>query len=675
MVWLFLLITLPLLAALLRSAPLTLTGIGLALGMLWFVQNQGPAALVADGAVTAIAPPYVALLFGTLAIAWSTARANQTLMLWYRQSYELALRNMEEARDQRLELKQIEEDLVTSNQQLTIMSRRLQALTLAAEEAKRAKEDFVAVVSHELRTPLNMIIGFSEVIVQSPEIYGGSLPPALMADIASIRRNSAHLLELINDVLDLSQIEMGKLSIVPKWSEAAEIVHSATEVVRPLYDSKGLRLEASVPPESGSIYCDPTRIREVLVNLLSNAGRFTEAGSVIVSLEQNESEICFAVRETGPGIAPEQQAQLFEPFHQLDPTVRRDFGGSGLGLAISKRFVELHEGRMWIESEVGVGTTILFTLPRREQELAPTPQSPLRWINPYQPYVERTHRNMAPVAAPIRRIVVVEARGQVLTRLLRRRLADYEIVYEETLEAAIDALRDLPAELLLLNAPDAERQVAYFSTQFQATYGTPIIGCWTPGLHEAADRLGAMHYLVKPVSRAELLGTLDELQPGVETVLVIDDNREILQLFGRILATADPPYRVVRASSGEQALALLARRPADAIILDLIMQEMSGYQVLKSIVLDPTLRDIPVIIVSSLNPTDQHAVCDVAHISLAGGLTANALLGLLTAVQETLSPEPPSPGAINPTKSFQGEEVEVFERAAAWLLKSNGIVQ
>jgi len=225
--------------------------------------------VIAGGAVT-----------GTL--GWSVTQSLLRVTEWALSNYEQGRRSVREMREQQMELEQTQEDLVHANRELARLSDRLKALQQVAEEARRAKEEFVAHVSDELRTPLNMIIGFSEMITQSPQVYGSEIPPALLADIDAIYVNSQHLARLVDDVLDLSQVEAGRMALSKDWACLQEIAGAASLAVRPLYESKGLILEVEVPDDLPPLFCDSTRIRQVVLNLLSNAGRFTERGGVQV---------------------------------------------------------------------------------------------------------------------------------------------------------------------------------------------------------------------------------------------------------------------------------------------------------------------------------------------------------------------------------------------------------
>ncbi len=178
-----------------------------------------------------------------------------------------------------------------------------------------------------------------------------------------MRRNCEHLASMINDVLDLSQIEAGRLALHKEWVDWHEVIERALVIVRPLLAKKGIALHLSIPDDLPRIYCDRTRIRQVILNLLSNATRFTDEGSITVTVRAESQYVVISVCDTGPGISAEDASRIFEPFQQGSFQQRRDQGGSGLGLSISKQFVELHGGRMWLQSEPGRGSTFSFRIP------------------------------------------------------------------------------------------------------------------------------------------------------------------------------------------------------------------------------------------------------------------------------------------------------------------------
>ncbi len=577
-------------------------------------------------------------------LGWATTRTLLTVTQWSIFSFEQAREKIEEAREQRVELKQTQEDLIQANQELARLSDRLKTMHRIAQEARQAKEEFVANVSHELRTPLNMIIGFSEMITQAPQVYGANLPPALLADIAAIQRNSQHLSRLVNDVLDLSQIEAGRMALSKEWASLQHIVESAALAVQPLFNSKGLYLEIEVPPELPPVFCDSTRARQVVLNLLSNAGRFTERGGVRVKARREDARVVVSVTDTGSGIAPEDQEKLFEPFHQLDGSIRRRHGGSGLGLSISKRFVEMHEGEMWLESELGVGTTIYFSLPLNvSPPTVLTSEGARRWLTPYHQYEARTRRAKAPSPRLVPRFVLLEG-GETLRRLFSRYMGDVEIISIRDVEEAIDELSRSPAQALVVNAPLFKEMSPLMAQLSNLPYGTPTVTCWVPGEDEAARQLGVVRYLVKPVTREMLFSALEELGEGIERVLVVDDEAEVLQLFARMLSSAQRGYRVLRATSGQQALSMLRTRRPDVMILDLIMPGMDGFQVLRAKRQDAAIREIPVIVISATDPAGGPIVSDTLTVTRSGGLSLRDLLACIQVVSDVLAPAAQSGG-------------------------------
>ena len=574
-------------------------------------------------------------IWSTVGMIWLTLRPLLTAVEWAWSGYERNQTLLEQARDYQVQLQQTLEDLTVANRQLTRLNRQVEGLHQAAEEARRAKEQFVANVSHELRTPLNMVIGFSEAIVEAPQTYGGNISPALLADLNVILRNSQHLSSLIDDVLDLSQIEAGQMALTKERTVLREIIEAATVAVRPLFESKGLYLDTEVSEDLPPVFCDRTRIREVVLNLLSNAGRFTERGGVHVRARRERNDIVVSVADTGPGIADEDKDRLFQRFQQLDGSIRRRYGGSGLGLSISKSFVELHGGKMWLESAIGAGTTFFFTLPIDLPP--PVDGGATRWLSPDWEYVERTHRSLAPVTAVRPRLVVLET-GDSLQRLLTRYLDNADIVPVTRLDEAIQQLSDVPAQALLVNDVAVNESLQRLNASAALPYSTPAIICSVPGAVEAADALGASDYLIKPISREALLTALDRLQLCGKTVLVVDDEPDALRLFWRILVSASRGYRVLTASDGHQALQILREQHPDAILLDLVMPDMDGFQVLAAKNEDPTLRDIPTVVISARDPAGQPIVSNALAVTRGGGLSIHQLLASIEALSRILTP-------------------------------------
>jgi signal transduction histidine kinase/CheY-like chemotaxis protein len=574
-------------------------------------------------------------IWGTVWMMWLTLRPLLTSMQWSWSNYENNRKLLAQSRDYQLRLQQTLDDLKEANIQLTRINQNVQGLRIAAEDARRAKEEFVANVSHELRTPLNMIIGFTDMIIEAPHTFGDNIPPALLADLSVIRRNSQHLSNLVDDVLDLSQIEVGQMSLTREYNALPEIIQAAVVAVQPLFESKALYLKQELSRDLPLIFCDRLRIREVILNLLSNAGRFTEVGGVEIRAQLEGEEVVVSVNDTGLGISDEDKGKVFSPFQQLDSSIRRQYGGTGLGLNISKTFVELHEGRMWFESRLGEGTTFFFALPVNPP--AQQTSLPTRWINPEWEYRQRTRQTLAPKPVVRPRYVVLDPE-EVIVRILTRYFGDVDIVATTSVEAAIEELSKIPSQALIINATPVSRMLDQLKASRALPYDTPAILCSVPGITEAIDALGVSNYLVKPIARETLLTTVERLNPEAKTVLIVDDEPDARRLFWRILNSSQRGYRVLTANDGLQGLEMLREEHPDVVLLDLVMPVVDGFQVLEQIKVDPDLRDIPVVVISARDPAGQLIVSNVLAATQGSGITLPQLLTSIDLLSKTLSP-------------------------------------
>ncbi len=601
--------------------------------VVWLPQVTGmPAApLLYVGLVSAVG------IFAALP-GWLTTGSLTALTAWSVSVSEQARLTLETARDQQLEFKQVQDDLIKANSELARLSDRLKVMHQVAEEARQAKTQFVANVSHELRTPLNMIIGFAEMISQTPQVYGERLPAALMSDIGAIERNAQHLAKLISDVLDLSQVEAGRMALSKDWTNIRDVIEAAINLVRSLYDLKGLRLDVELLADLPRIFCDGVRIQQVVVNLLSNAGRFTETGGVSVRCRQAGDELIISVADTGPGIALEDQQRLFQPFQQVDGSSRRKYGGSGLGLSISKQFVEMHGGKIDMESAVGAGTTFNIHLPL-EAPAADAPftgrESPARWINPADPfgYRLRTRPFKAPLPVVKPHFVLVE-REHTLQHLFNRYVTGADIVVLPDVHTAIAEINRSPSQVVVVNAPPHE---ALLEELADLPFGTPAIACWVPGEEEAAKQLGVVRYLVKPVGRLALLAVIEELGADIHNILVVDDEPDELHLFVRMLAASPNHYHILQATNGRRALNMLRSRRPDIMVLDLVMPGMTGLKVLQEKGQDAAIRDIPVIVVTGQDPTGGF-IGSTLSIVRGSQLSAQELLECIQSIADIFAP-------------------------------------
>jgi len=603
-------------------------------GAIWMHSDSGPIR-----ASTSLGLSLTILLLCEV-LVYAIHRRLQQMSDWVEDQYQLARAMQQQALSDRIELSHAVEDLGQANEQMQRLNRVAQGLRQTAEEALAAKASFVANVSHELRTPLNMITGYIDMITEVPEAYG-DVPVALLADLSVVHRNSTHLSSLIDDVLDLSQIEQDEMALSKERVHFEEILEAAIEAVRPLYRAKGLYLRKDIAEGLPSLFCDRTRMREVVLNILSNAGRFTEEGGVAVKVRLRDGGLECAITDTGPGISQKNLGRLFEPFHQADGTIRRRYGGSGLGLAISKRFIELHEGQISVESELGVGTTFSFRLPLG-QTVTPGTEGWLRWTTPQWEFLQRTRPSAAPSVRARPRYVVVE-KGGGLARLLARYAEDAEIIVHEALDEALDDVSDAPAEALLINTMAVGAMLERLR-EVDLPHSVPALICSVPGPQQTANSLGVEGYLVKPISRHVLLEALDELHLEGNTVLIVDDQREAVRLFRRILSSSPRDYRVLRAHDGVEGLRVMREQRPDVLLVDLSMPRMDGFELLEERGRDPELARIPALVISARDPMGQPIVSRALAVTRGGGLSTHHLLATIEGVSQMLTPSRGSDG-------------------------------
>jgi CheY-like chemotaxis protein len=427
---------------------------------------------------------------------------------------------------------------------------------------------------------------------------------------------------MVNDVLDLSQTETGHLTLHREWVDLAEDIDNALMVVRPLLEKKQLTLQADVPADLPQVYCDRTRIRQVILNLVSNAARFTEKGGITVHAVQEEYNVVVRVVDTGPGIAPEDTKRIFDPFFQGMDNLWRGREGSGLGLSISKQFVELHGGQIWLESELGVGSTFSFKLPISP----PTPPSarPARWMSEDWMWRERTSRSDIPKLPLKQRVVICDETGE-LQPLFTHASDDVEFIDTRDLEQAIRQTQTVPAHALIVNVPSTNNLEGLIE-QTRLVSETPVILGTFPSHTKEVLEAGAIDYLVKPVTRNDLQRVMETIDKPLKRVLVTDDNPEVQQLLTRMLLTYDASLEVVTSSSGEEALQQLRFSPPDLILIDIAMPGMDGWQTLELKKQDETIKDVPVVVISAKDFAGQPTTSQFLLATLGQGLSVDKFL-------------------------------------------------
>lgn len=525
----------------------------------------------------------------TVVIAWALGRNMVTAVEWALDSYNQSLRKTHAAQSHRAELVRALKQLDHAYYRLERANSALELAWKAAEAAERSKSEFVSNISHELRTPLNLIVGFTEMIVTAPESYGEPLPAAYRGDMNAIYRSAQHLLTLTDDVLDLARLGVDRLSLAREPVDVTQVIADACAIIREYVVAKGLWLHVNSQDGLPILTVDRLRIRQVLLNLMTNAARFTDHGGITIAASRRaDGSVLVKVTDTGRGIAPLDVLKVFTEFYQAngektahEPGTRQPgFGGVGLGLPLSKRFVELHGGQMGVESEIDVGTTFWFTLPaitsdgHGGSELA----LPLRYTS---------------TSGAAERVLVLVDGDNSLARFLQHHLRGYRVIFAPDVAKAIAIAIESRAIALLAD-------IDTVGLDDVRDLPVPVIRVPLPHEERMAATLGVAAYLVKPVTRTDLLAAIARLKRPIRTVLVADDDPRFIRLLRRFLRSAEPtPYDVLVAHDGREALVLIEERRPDLVLLDLLMPHLSGDGVLGAMAEKSDLADIPAIIISA----------------------------------------------------------------------------
>ncbi len=554
-----------------------------------------------------------------------------TALYWAWESASAARRDQEELRERRAELARTARALDEACQRLELMNYELAQAREAAEEARLLKQQFTNNVSHELRTPLNVIVAFSEMMHLSPESYGGvPLPPEYRGDVQEIYLSSQHLLRLIDDVLDLSQLESQHIKLRLEPVRPADVIAEAVDIMKPLVRGKPVALQADAPDDLPSVYMDRARIRQVLLNLLNNARRFTDRGAITVSARIEEGQLRIIVMDTGIGIAPADHEKVFEEFRQIDGSTTRRADGTGLGLAISKRFVEMHGGRIWVESEgvPGLGSRFTFTLPLA-RVVAAEPQG-----------LQRTPLALKEPAGRGRTLLALGC-DESTVHLLEQGLEHYHLLPVADVAALPVLVEQCHPHALVINATlGHETWQEVHDLRQRAGPDVPIVLLPLVNDRRMAQELGVEDYLIKPISRAAISQLLARLGKGVRCILVIDDDTRMARVLARMIRGVGHHYRVLSAYDGEDGLRRMRRDQPDLVLLDLVMPGLDGYAVLAAMRQDPALHDIPVVIVTAQERTpveERRLSSGTLTVSQGVGLTNEEALIYLRALLDAMS--------------------------------------
>ncbi|MFC4307201.1 response regulator [Cohnella boryungensis] len=460
-----------------------------------------------------------------------------------------------------------------------------------AIQANKIKSQFLANMSHELRTPLNAIIGYSEMLAEEAEEMGEQ---AFTDDLGKITKSGKHLLSLINDILDISKIEAGKMDVFVEPCELKGVLEDVITTVTPLIESNGNRLE--IEACEGLMATDVTKLRQILINLLSNAGKFTRDGVVRLEVRSKDAEgkegYLFRVVDSGIGMSSEQVAKLFQPFTQADSSTTRQYGGTGLGLTISQRFCRMLGGDITVSSREGEGSTFEFWLPASSESQIAT----------------EAYREAGPVVGS------EEIDGQVSILLIDDEPVDRQLVqrylakegwtlaFAESGQEGLRMSKQLKPKLICLDilmpSMDGWSVLAALKSDPELR-DIPVVILSMTNDKSLGYSLGASEFLMKPIRREQLVETIDRYLPNPcgQSVLVVEDDATTSEMMAKLLNKDG--YSVLTASNGKHALTSLEAERPGLILLDLMMPEMDGFQFLSAMAEREEWHDIPIVVVTA----------------------------------------------------------------------------
>jgi signal transduction histidine kinase/CheY-like chemotaxis protein/HAMP domain-containing protein len=543
--------------------------------------------------------------------------------------------NFEETRNLSVEIAKRNEELSSKNQEI--------------EKAYKVKSDFLSSMSHELRTPLNSIIGFSSVLL-GPS--GDPLTDDQRMALEKVLKNGRHLLQLINDILDISKLESGRMTLSVETEDVTTVLSNCVLIVEPLIQSKRLTLTQEIQPNLPAMTTDIVKVRQILVNLLSNAAKFTEKGGIVIKVTQKDAEmVSFAVKDSGIGIAPKDYGRVFEEFQQVDSSNTRKYKGTGLGLPIARKLARMLGGDLTVDSDLGSGSTFTMTIPAKiPQQLVETQQGgpPPKRPEPAPQKSVSLPLSSLPKPTPGGeqvQILSIDDDPDVI-EILRKYLVPegYSIVGALSGDEGLEMAVKLKPAIITLDIMMPKKdgwQVLRELKQNPQTRDIPVL------IHSIVDNkplalsLGAVDVMTKPTDPKRLLSLVKKhYQSGDKFILLVDDNLDFALACKDLLKRDGLDVKI--ATRGEEALKVLQDSMPSLILLDLVMPGMDGFGVVRELQRKETWKSIPIIILTGKSLTVQdHQELDpyVADYLMKDTFTTAAISN---AIRRILQAAPPA---------------------------------
>lgn len=519
-------------------------------------------------------------------------------------SYQQRALHMEIIRQQNEDLDRLTADLAQSKLKAEAHARE-------AENAARLKSEFLANFSHEIRTPLNGIIGYCDLLAREE---GDRLTIHGRRDLSTIKSNARTLLALINDILDLSKIESGHAEVITEAVDTYELVGECCRTVSELLKGKDVDLKCEIDPRAATLQSDSLKLRQIMLNLLSNAAKFTEVGEILLKLQVQSGGLMLSVEDTGVGIRDEDLAHIFEKFRQVDGSSRRVAGGTGLGLAIVRELSRLLGGSVSVTSTQGRGSCFMVELPGTLVSEGA--------IKPSEPAAEELDPNATSV-------LIIDD-DPLVRQLLRGQLEGegFRVYTANDGVEGIQLARHLKPSVIVLDIhlPRMDGWTVMGAlNDDQALASIPVVIVSVEEQRKRGFALGACDYLVKPVEPERLSLAVRRVVRPTGEILVVDDDRDTRELISRRLTGEG--MRVHTAGSGREALDRIAASPPTLVILDLMMPELDGFEVLRRMRKDGSTTPVIVLTGKVLTPQEQSSLRDgFAHIIAKNGVSVDRVV-------------------------------------------------